>query len=636
MKKYNFISILILSCLLFSCEDYLEKVQEFDGLQQDDIFTDVRLAKHFLDGAYTNLLSEVSARDGGSDFLPGMTMSGEGYPGKLGAWFLQTYNLYAQGDYLSLMNGGPYNSNTPYFVTRYFEGWKGVRTINTFLEHVDKINNGTPEEINRLKGQAYFIRAYLYHLMTKRVGGLVYLKGNLNLNEPLGRERESYESNLADMMEDLEKAIDLLPITWESVNTGRPTKGAAMALKSRVFLFAASPLVNTSNNQAAWTDAAKAAGDLINFAKANGLYNLINASGANSMDVGPDGADLFSSEPEELLPYRNIFVGAGVSKVIPQEVIFMEPNEEVDYVNKLISPIPRLSLTCGFDIIKGNVNPMNIGALANFVARFETKNGLAIEDDPSYDPQNPFVNRDPRFYNDILFDGVAWQTTIGALNKTGKADLAVVNKKGKLGSDLADPNTPSSQLWRVQNTTGYRVRKWVPNGIYWQNGSRGHWDFHVNNILFRMSEIYLNYAEAVNEAFGPGGTAPGVSLTALQAVNIVRNRVGMPNVNTIYSGSKESLRERIRNERAIELCFEGFRYDDLRRWKVAHLDENTKVEFLEMRWQGGVSATYPSGFSYDAVEQLNLKKTFTDRNYWWPIPSADIEATPSFKQTPGW
>jgi starch-binding outer membrane protein, SusD/RagB family len=201
---------------------------------------------------------------------------------------------------------------------------------------------------------------------------------------------------------------------------------------------------------------------------------------------------------------------------------------------------------------------------------------------------------------------------------------------------LHDPNTPTNQLWRVMNLTGYRIRKWIPNGIYWQTGNRGNWDFYVNNILFRMAEIYLNYAEAANEAYGPNGNAPGVSLSALEAVNIVRNRVGMSNVNSRYTGTKESLRERIRNERAVELCYEGIRYDDLRRWKVAHLDEYTKVEFLEMRWQGGPSETYPSGFSYDVVEQSGLKKTFTEKNYWWPIPSAEIEAAPSFQQTPGW
>ena len=637
MKINKYIGVLLVATLFFSCEDYLDKVQEFEGLQQDDVFSDIVLAKAFLDGGYAKLITDVSAKNGNADFLPDMTMAGEGYPGRLDNEVPEVYNFYAQGDYLSLMNWNPNNGHAPNFVNRYYESWKGIRIVNSFLENADLIKNGTTEEVNRLKGQAYFLRAFFYHLITKRHGGLIYLKNNLDLNDPLDRERETYESNLADIIEDVNLAIDLLPIRWESENVGRPTKGAAMALKSRVTLFAASPLVNTTNNKKAWEDAAIAASELINYANTNSLYMLADASGAANLQVGHNGADLFVAEPEALKAYRNIFVGPGVTKVIPSEVIFSEVNEGIIVSGGLLHPEPRLGLTVGYDIIKGNGNPMNIGATTNFITLFETKNGLAIEDDASYNPQEPFINRDPRFYNTILFDGVPWEhTTAGAINGTGFADLAVVNKKGKRGLDLVDPTVSGAALWRVMNFTGLRIRKWIPNGLWWRGGFNGNFDFHVNNNIFRMSEIYLNYAEAANEAYGPTGRAPGASLSTLEAVNKIRNRVGMPNVNSMYSGSQDLLRKRIRNERAIELAYEGHRYTDLRRWKTAHLPENQKVEFLEMRWQGGESSIYPSGYSYDYIDQADKRKTFTDRNYWWPIPSSEIEAVPSFKQTTGW
>ena len=637
MKKTVYIGILAALWALTGCEDYLDKVEEFDTLQEEDVFTDIQLASDFLDGAYTRLIAETSARDHRSDWLPGMTMAGEGYPGRLGLNVPETYNIYAQGDYLSLMNRPSQAQTTPYFVDRYYEGWKGIRTVNTFIEKAASIQNGTQQEVNALLGQAYFLRAYLYHLMTKRHGGLVYLKENLDLNASFDRERDTYENNVADMLADLDQAIELLPNTWDGRDYGRPAKGAALALKSRITLFAASPLVNGSGSAEAWEVAAQAAWDMINHANTTGLYRLIDASDAINMDVDQDGADVFVPEPGRLDPYRGIFVGPGTAKVIPAEVIFMELNPLFDLPSSsFLNPVPRLSLTVGFDIIKGNTSPMNIGALANFIEHFETKNGLDIADDPSYDPQNPFINRDPRFYNAILFDGVPWQHTVGAINGTGFTDLALVNEEGRRGLDLHDPATPASRLWRVMNLTGLRIRKWVPNGAFWQSGNSGLWDFYVNNIHFRLAEIYLNYAEAANEAFGPNGSAPGASLTALQAINRVRNRVGMPDVNTLYAGSQEALRERIRTERAVELCFEGHRYDDLRRWKIAHLEEQKKVEFLVMRWQGGPSATFPTGFSFATEEQSNLRKTFNERNYWWPIPSSETAAVPSFKQTPGW
>ncbi|WP_139956495.1 RagB/SusD family nutrient uptake outer membrane protein [Flavicella sediminum] len=639
MKTTLYTYILILASIFSSCEDYLDKVQDFDGLDQNDVFSDIRLARKYLDGAYTYLISEVSAKGSSPDILPGMTMSGEGYPGRMGNSVPERYMAYANSDYLSLINlaPNPATAVTPNFTSRYFESWKGISTVNSFLANSNKINNSTPEEVANLEGEAYFLRAYFHHLITKRHGGLIYLKQNLSLNEPLEKERESYASNLVDMLNDLDTAIDLLPINWSSENAGRPTRGAAMALKSRITLFAASPLVNTTDDQQAWLDAAAAASNLINYANANGLYSLVNAPNANSMDVDHDGADLFVPEPAQLEPYRSMFVGPGKSKVVPQEVIFMEVNDFTAGGGGTLAPLPRTYLTVGFDIAKGNNNPMNIGALANFVEKFETKNGLPIEDDPTYNPQEPFINRDPRFYNAILYHGTPWTvTTANATNKSGAADLAIVNENNKFGLDLHSPTTPNNRLWQVKNRTGLRIKKWIPNGFFLTQGWKGQLDYYANNIMFRMAEAYLNYAEAANEAYGPNGAVPGQSLTALDAVNMIRNRVGMPNVNAAYSGSKDLLRERIRNERAIEFCFEGFRYDDIRRWKTAHLEENLKVEFLEMRWQGSVSALYPTGFSYENVEQSDLKKTFSEKNYWWPIPSGEIEAVPSFRQTDGW
>lgn len=642
MRNIKYTFAVIIASLFISCEDYLDKIQETEGLNQDDVFSDIRYAKEFFDGAYTHLLTEVSSVNQSPDILPPMVMSGEGYPGRKASPTPETYNFYAQGDYLNLMDRTYRANTTPLFATRYHAAWKGIRIINTFLENADVIADAPEEEIKNLKGQAYFLRAFYYHLLTKRHGGLIYLKENLGINEPLKVERETYASNLTDMLEDISLAIDLLPKEWPSENVGRPTKGVAMALKSRLLLFSASPLVNESNNIKAWEDAATAASDLINFANENGLYTLADASAASTLDVGRDGsdfsagADLFTPEPDVLEPYRSIFVGPGIQKTIPSEVIFMEVNQKFDTYGGILNPTPRLSLTVGFDIIKFNESPMNIGALANFIDKFETKSGLPITDPASgYNPQDPFVNRDPRFYNAILFDGVPWKVTSSPKNTSGKADLAIINEEGNFGADLDNPSRTTSPLI-VYNLTGLRIRKWIPNGAYWNSGYQGAFSYHINNISFRMAEVYLNYAEAVNEAYGPNGIAPGGTLTAIDAINKIRNRVGMPNVDAKFTGSKEEFRERIRNERAIELCFEGFRYDDIRRWKIAHLEENKKVEFLEMRWQGAKSSNYPSGFSYENVEQTQLQKTFSDNHYWWPIPTSEIAAVPSFDQTNGW
>jgi hypothetical protein len=634
MKNKLYIFLFIFAALFVSCEDYLDKQQDFDTMTQDDVFSDYVTAEDFLDYAYAVLITEVSAVAKYADFLPGMTMSGEGYPGRVYEDFEDVYDYFSAAEYLSLMNGV---TDEPNFVYRYTYAWEGIRTTCSFLENCDMIDNATDEEIDELKGQAYFLRAFHYYLLIKRHGGLIYLKNTIDLNSSFDQERESFETNLEDMIEDLDLAIELLPIEYESSSDyGRATRGAAMALKSRALLFAASPLVNEEDDDDAWNDAAEAAGDLINLADDNGLYPLADASSAIDLDVDHDGDDLYVSEPDALEPYRSIFVGSGVSKVIPDEVIFMEVNSTVCVSNGLLG-CPSTALTVGFQILKGNYYPMGIGATASFAEKFETKNGLAIEDDPTYNEQEPFINRDPRFYNDILFDGVPWTaTTSGSLNTTGYIDLATLNEDGVIGLDRHDYSvTAATSLWKVRNLTGLMVRKWCPNGFYLTQAGTGSLDYHMNQNIFRMAEVYLSYAEAVNEVSGPNGTSSNCTLTALEAVNKVRNRVGMPDVNSMYTGDADLFRERIHNERAVELCYEGIHYDDIRRWKTAGSDENTKVDFLESYWVG-VSDDYPTGYKYVTEEQADLEKTFSDKCYWWPIPSSEVEAVPTFEQTEGW
>ena len=352
-KKYAF--VLILASIFFSCEDYLDKQANQDGITEQDVFSDIRTAQDYIDGGYFYLITEVSAKNNTPDIISGMIMSDEGYPGRFNNNVPERYQLYANSDYNAIMNLAPgFDArDTPNMVSRYFEAWKGVRVANTFLEQADLIVNSDEETINGLKGQAYFIKSFLYHLITKRHGGLLYLESNLDLNQPFdGLERETYESNLENILADVEKAIEFLPVSWNSINAGRPTKGAAMALKSRILLFAASPLVNTTNDQQKWVDAAEAAADLINFSQTNGLYTLKDASGAITMDVDHDGADLFVPEPTALEPYRSIFVGPGLSKTLPQEAIFMEYNDFSFGFGGRLVPFPRLYLTAGFDIVK--------------------------------------------------------------------------------------------------------------------------------------------------------------------------------------------------------------------------------------------------------------------------------------------
>jgi hypothetical protein len=141
----------------------------------------------------------------------------------------------------------------------------------------------------------------------------------------------------------------------------------------------------------------------------------------------------------------------------------------------------------------------------------------------------------------------------------------------------------------------------------------------------RLAEVYLIYAEAVNEALGPNGTAGGLSLTAVDAVNEIRARAGMPEVAPQFSGDKFSFRDRIWNERSVELCFEGPRWSDIRRWYVAHLPEYKVLYDLE----------FDEKYTF-FNRVVRVTRIFEQKHYWLPFPREQTEIYEGFFQNPGW
>jgi hypothetical protein len=155
--------------------------------------------------------------------------------------------------------------------------------------------------------------------------------------------------------------------------------------------------------------------------------------------------------------------------------------------------------------------------------------------------------------------------------------------------------------------------------------------------IFRLTELYLNYAEAVNEAYGPTGTAPGSSLTAIAAINKIRNKSGMPNVRAEFIGSKDAFRPRVKNERNVELGFEGHHYyDDIRRWKELQQVMSSKL-YAMLPQKVPVSATYPTGFRYDRTElSPDRQPIWEEGMYYLPFLNADALKMKNFVANPVW
>jgi len=237
------------------------------------------------------------------------------------------------------------------------------------------------------------------------------------------------------------------------------------------------------------------------------------------------------------------------------------------------------------------------------VEMFEMENGLPIEDaDSGYDPMDPWSNRDPRFRGNVLVDGDEWTF---ANPEENRLDMYVGGKD--TGPEFQSP---------------FIFKKYWPKGCNDYDKQWTQWT--ASNPVIRLADIYLFYAEVVNELWGPDGTAPGASLTAVEAVNLIRDRAGMPPVAEKFLGSKEDFRERIWNERAVELIGEdGTRWHDLRRWHVGHLDKICyKLEFDKNR-------TY-----FNKV--VAHAKVFEEKHYWLPIPIEATQVYKGFYQNPGW
>lgn len=249
---------------------------------------------------------------------------------------------------------------------------------------------------------------------------------------------------------------------------------------------------------------------------------------------------------------------------------------------------------------------------ANYVNYFGMANGLPLEATGSgYNVADPWANRDPRFYKTITYDGVRM------IRGTANAAYRFANLFN--GGNLRLDNTASR--------TGYLVRKFVTDGC---NNTDNEWN-NINIIIpyLRLADVYLMYAETVLHGYGtPQSSVPGY-LTAVAAVNKIRERAGVPNVDARFVGSKDAFMEELMRERAVELAFEGLRWHDLRRWMIA--DKKKYVEKTVVDFDRGAD-----GKPINLKERVVVTRIFEKKHNWLPLPTSQVNLYPGFGQNPGW
>ncbi|WMI65214.1 RagB/SusD family nutrient uptake outer membrane protein [Aestuariibaculum sp. YM273] len=591
-KALNFLSIILgLSTAISftSCEDYLDKVQDSSGLTEQDILEDYFKFRQYEDGVYQHLQNYIGA----GDYSYIAALGDEGYVNSIN-W--ETMPIAQSGDWLRA-----YDTGQALQFYGVWNAWSSIRRANRVIELLPQLQNATQEEMDELKGQAHFMRAWYYYEFLKRQGGMPYITESFDASDNFAIPRLTYEETALKIAADCDSAAVLLPTRWDIQNLGRPEKGAAMALKASALLFNASPSNNSNNDTSKWELAAQASWDLLSELGpfGNGRYRLMQSNGTDQVTYKIPTAD---SERYETIEYASGFDSIFMYRPYHDEIIW-ENYASVGDGGGAYRVLTTRS-------IEGNNVTQGFTPSATFVDRFETLNGLDISDDPDFDEQNPFVNRDPRFYHSILFNGERWTSQSGKY-------LELFEGGAERNSQPGDAHL------------GYMARKfWGKNVDQWSGTAAP--QTHV--IYFRLADILLQYAEAANEIGGPNHSIAGANLTSVEAVNMVRARVNMPPVNATYLTNRETFRERIKNERAVELFLEGKRLFDLSRWGDAH-----KAEFREFIADDfTLDPSYPTGYRINRSAEPYFTRSFTQRHYKWPVPLTDALMFDEFEQNPGW
>lgn len=462
-----------------------------------------------------------------------------------------------------------------------------IRNANIMMSKVDAVPGLSDAYKNQVKGEALIVRALNNFEMFKRYGGIVLVSKKLEVSDNFAIPRSSISETVKSINDDCDLAISLLPDTYPSSMRGRITKGAAMALKSRLLLYAASPLFNTVTPYMSMDDAAN--NKLICYgdydvnrwkAAADAAKAVIDWAGLNGVSLITDkGVDA---------NYRFVFE--------------KNDNAEVILANKMQGPVATFQTGPWQSMVSGTFGSngsWNIGSLmtVNFLKKYEKQDGTPmVWDNTGSDIVSLFAQLDRRYMQTVASQGTKWNDEVNPV----RVDI----ESGSNPKKGAQNNLCLTGMWNM---------KFVPQAMGLSDGAPNR-STMPNDILFRLGEFYLNYAEALNEF---NSTPPQA---AYDAVNIIRVRSGQPDLPTGLS--KEQFRERVRNERAVELFYEEHRFWDIRRWMIAEQDGVMQGDFFGFTIRPVGAFDAPISYSYE-INKFETR-TFLKRMYLHPFLRSEV------------
>lgn len=641
MKK-RLIYIILSGAALFaavSCESYLDKSPDL-GLDESAIFENFESIRGFLDECYPlldrwhmngsmGLNRNAKTFDNTDEVAASMQQDN---------WIVNNFN---QGNWYSVTRAGNWEvglvaGGSTTIINR---SYKALRIANRVINNIEKVDVITDAQRNEILGQAYFYRAWYYYQLITRYGGMPILDKVFDAGED-DIPRQTYQESNAWMQEDIDQAIALLPDCWDDKNYGRPDKAAAMGLKAQSLLYAASPLfqngldqtVKMPYNKETCLAAAKACQDCLDY--------------INSHETGRR----FTTG--DMDAYKGIFI-LPTTTFYHEEYLWydrrkMTDDEQANTIrifwqwidwDKNTGPDAQCFSSINTRIVKmydrkgedGIYYPITDPRSGYVGVDAEGKNG----------PWSDYKNRDPRFYNNILLPGQRWGVKLGE-------PYYVTSWEGGTGYNLVK----NGDKTKSRQFTGFLCHKyfWPEATHYYTNAkdNTGYNMYRIKSFYIRVTEMYLDYAEALFEATNSATDIPaGFKMSAADALNIVRARVGVTPIDAKYT-TPETFRETYRKEREVEMMCEGHhRWEDLRRWMVFDEIFGTAYPVVNTIWtceQGANAnpANYNDGqdLTFTYREEINTveNRVFASsyKYYLYPFPGAEVGSLSNLQQNPGW
>ncbi|TKG89409.1 RagB/SusD family nutrient uptake outer membrane protein [Puteibacter caeruleilacunae] len=637
----NFLAPVIMLVFMSSCTDYLNVIPD-NVAEIDDAFETRHEAENYMWGCYS--------------YIPGMPYIADN-PALVGGdevWLIPSIAEGNRNIRLWEIALGGQGSNNP--LANYWSSgnggknlWRGIRDCNIFLDNIHKPFNLDETEKKQWIAEVKFLKAYLHFYLLRMYGPIPIMRENIEVSagiEEVQSYREPVEEVFEYIVELLDEAIpDLLPkITDPTLDYGRATKSIAMAMKGKVLLYAASPLFNGNPDymgfqdkrgiplfpqeydKTKWEKAAVALRDAIDAAHEAGFElfdfstNLYakNLSDSTILAMGVRGA------VTERAPVNN------------REVIWAATNNNPRELQGLCQPFFTAANAGRWDVCATYAPTFRV------VEQFYSKNGVPIDEDiewngvdpygfrtsteddryyiqPSFKTVNLHFNREPRFYGSISFDG---GTFYGNGRFTDDEDL--LHTKFQLGE------IPGGYIFDKRSSTGYLVKKLINYQTSVGASSYNLSDMKYAFPMIRLADLYLMYAEALNEA----KDQPDAEV--YDYIDQVRERSGLDGVVNSWQNfstipdkprSKEGMRSIIHRERMNELAFEGVRFWDLRRWKLTEDYMNQPV--YGWSTQGEEAEDFYK-------KQLLYELQFETKDYLWPLKIDDLLKNSNLVQNPGW